>query len=150
VIDLFSRKVVGWHVSDTLEATLVATALEKALHSREVLAEKLTFHSDRGKQYCSNKFRDLLKTYKVRQSMSRSGNCLDNSVAESFFRSIKVERIKGLKLENLQQARAAVYNYIECFYNCRRQHSFLLGYSPIQWEMVTSMNPAIVQIRNQR
>jgi len=151
VMDLFSRMIVGWNVGKDITADLVTTAFERAVQFRRISTldkHELTFHSDRGVQYCSDKFRAILKRYQVRQSMSRRANCWDNSVVESFFRSLKVERIKGLKIKSINQLRRLIFDYINNFYNNWRSHSFLLGYSPTSWEIAVGMNPAIIENRN--
>ena len=147
VIDLFSRKVVGWAIDTKIDAALVIRAFERAIKSRNP-GSTLTFHSDRGVQYSSSEFRAVLHRYSVRQSMSRKGNCWDNAVAESFFGSVKTERIKGLDIKSIQHAKNIVFHYIEKFYNTWRQHSFLLKRSPIQWESDTIFDPSLITLRN--
>jgi len=125
VIDLADRMVVGWSLSSDMtdEHTTIA-ALEKALQNRPVKAG-LIFHSDRGSQYASNDFRKLLKENKCIQSMSRKGNCYDNAVAESFFKTIKVEALYRCKFETLLQVESAIFDYIDGWYNTQRIHSFI-------------------------
>lgn len=128
VIDLFDRKVIGWSLSRGLKAmdTTVA-AFKKALLNRPLLSEqKLIFHSDRGIQYTSKFFVHVLsKNAQIRQSMSRKGNCYDNAVAESFFKTLKTELVNRHQYKNRKQARKSIYNYIENFYNTVRRHSSL-------------------------
>lgn len=123
-IDLFSRRVVGWSVSASLASRFVCEALEGALNSRS--GARPLIHSDRGVQYASKEFRRLLWQNKLRQSMSRKGDCWDNAVAESFLSTIKsdVDRIGSM---SSKMARLAVFEYIEVFYNRKRLHS-TLGY----------------------
>lgn len=134
VIDLFSRAVVGWAVSARITASLVCLALQKAVAKRTPL-EGLILHSDRGVQYTCEEYRLLVNSYGIRQSMSRKGNCWDNAVAESFFRSLKVEAIKSYKLLTRRDAEERIFKYIEGFYNTRRAHSFLNYLSPFQFEI---------------
>ncbi len=122
VIDLFSRKVVGWSMSERMTATLVCDALVMALWRRK-MPEGTIFHSDRGSQYCSREFQSLIRKHKLRSSMSAKGNCYDNACAESFFHSMKVEVIHGERFSTRSQMRATVFEYIEVDYNRVRQHS---------------------------
>jgi putative transposase len=147
VIDLFSRMVVGWATSDKIDTKLVSLALQKAVNKRSPLSE-LKIHSDRGVQYTSQEYLKLLKSFNITQSMSRKGNCWDNAVVESFFRSLKVEAIKGYNVNTKSSAENVIFNYIECFYNKTRTHSFLLYKSPENWETDAKINPNIINIRN--
>lgn len=147
VIDLFSRKVVGWACSARIDSSLVCLALEMAVHKRNP-KPGLLLHSDRGVQYTSEHYLKLVRKYGIVQSMSRKGNCWDNAVAESFFRSLKVEAIHNATLLTKSDAHSVIFNYIEYFYNIKRLHSFLLYKSPIQWEFETSLNPALIDFRN--
>ncbi len=133
VIDLFSRKVVGWQTSDTLKQDLVISALNKA-YLRRRPGPGLIFHSDRGKQYASKAFREHLKMYQMKQSMSRKGNCWDNAPAESFFHTIKVEELNWAVYTNRDEAQAAVFRYIEMFYNRLRIHSGISYATPEELE----------------
>ena len=143
VIDLFSRMVVGWATSVKIDTPLVCLALQKAITKRRP-PPGLLLHSDRGVQYTSESYRWLLQKHDIVQSMSRLGNCWDNAVAESFFRSLKVESINGYKLNSRVEAERKIFDYIEGFYNKRRTHSFLLYRSPMQWEFDVSLNPGIL------
>lgn len=130
VIDLADRMVVGWSLSNNMtDQQTVIAALKKALKNRPV-NDGLIFHSDRGSQYASDDFRELLKTHKCVQSMSRKGNCWDNAVAESFFKTIKVEELYHHKFESIQQVYSVVFDYINGWYNTLRIHSTLGGKSP--------------------
>ena len=133
VIDLFSRRVVGWSMSDTMTAQLVTDALIMAIWRRGK-PDALLHHSDQGSQYTSEQFQRLMADNGVTCSMSRSGNVWDNAAMESFFSSLKTERIGKKVYRTTAQARADVFDYIECFYNPTRRH-WTLGYlSPIDFE----------------
>jgi len=133
VIDLASRRVVGFAVADHMRTSLVQEAMEMALTSRRP-APGLIFHSDRGSQYTSNAFRDLLGRHHVRQSLSRPRQCWDNAVAESFFATLKTELIYRHPLPTIAAARTSVFEYIEVFYNRQRLHSALGYQSPSAYE----------------
>jgi transposase InsO family protein len=133
VIDLYSRKVVGWSYSDRMTRALVCDALDAAVSIRHP-EPGLIFHSDRGSQYASHAFRRRLWRYRMQQSMSGKGNCYDNAVAESFFATLKKELVRNGVYRTRQEARAALFQYIEVFYNRRRLHSFLGYMTPEQFE----------------
>ena len=133
IIDLFSRQVVGWSLNQRMERTLVMDALRMAVWRRKP-APGVLFHSDRGSQYCSSDFQTLLETYGMISSMSRKGNCWDNAVAESFFGSLKTERVFFSNYKTRDAARQDVIDYIEMFYNSRRRHSYLGYISPREFE----------------
>ncbi len=133
VIDLFSRRVVGWSMSDAMTAQLVTDALIMAIWRRGK-PDALLHHSDQGSQYTSEQFQRLMADNGVTCSMSRSGNCWDNAAMESFFSSLKTERIGKKVYRSRAQARADVFDYIECFYNPTRRHSTLGYLSPIDFE----------------
>lgn len=137
VIDLFSRKVVGWSMSERMAATLVCDALKMALWRRK-MPQGVIFHSDRGSQYCSREFQQLIIKSKLRSSMSAKGNCYDNACAESFFHSLKVEAIHGEKFQLRAQLRRAVFEYIEVDYNRTRLHSANGFISPEAFEAKTA------------
>jgi len=126
ILDLYSRKVVGWSLAERMTASLICDAIDAAVRLRRP-GEGLVFHSDRGSQYASKVFRRRLWRYRMRQSMSRKGNCWDNAVAESFFATLKKELIRNHAFETRAHARSEVFEYIEVFYNRQRSHS-LLGY----------------------
>lgn len=136
VIDLFSRKVVGWSMSSRMTARLVCDALRMAIWRRQPQAG-LIFHSDRGSQYASRQYRRFLKTHGFTGSMSRLGNCWDNSVAESFFGSLKQERVQWRHYQTRYAAQQDVLQYISMFYNSHRLHSYLGYKSPNQYEIKT-------------
>jgi len=133
VIDLFSRRVVGWSMSDTMTAQLVTDALIMAIWRRGK-PDALLHHSDQGSQYTSEQFQRLMADNGVTCSMSRSGNVWDNAAMESFFSSLKTERIRKKVYRTRAQAKADVFDYIECFYNPTRRHSTLGYLSPIDFE----------------
>ena len=134
VIDLFSRRVVGWSMSDTMTAQVVTDALIMAIWRRGK-PDALLHHSDQGSQYTSEQFPRLMADNGVTCSMSRSGNVWDNAAMESFFCSLKTERVGKKVYRTRAQAKADVFDYIECFYNPTRRHSTLGYLSPIDFEM---------------
>lgn len=131
VMDLWSRKIVGWALGSSLEASLVMDALKRALMQRQA-SEGLIVHSDRGVQYACKAYRCLLAQHGIDQSMSAKGNCYDNATMESFFGTLKAEG-KG-QFPTARQARLEVFDYIEAFYNRNRIHTSLKGLSPQQFE----------------
>jgi len=133
VIDLCSRKVVGWSTNKKMKAKLVCDALKMALWQRRP-KPGLIHHSDRGSQYASDVFRQLLKDNEIIGSMSRKGNCWDNAVAESFFGSLKQERVQWYKYRTREEARQDIVQYISMFYNSFRLHSTLNYVSPNEFE----------------
>jgi putative transposase len=134
VLDLFSRKVVGWSLERSLETTLVATALRQAIETRRPAGQELLHHSDRGSQYTSDAYQQTLKLLGIECSMSRTGDCYDNAAMERFFWSLKHEWTKHEHFENLAAARLSVFKYIETFYNTERLHQTLGYKSPNQFE----------------
>lgn len=133
-IDLFSRKVVGWSMSERMKADLVVNAFRMAIFRQKRKAPKIV-HSDRGSQYASEAFRKELKAHGCKRSMSRKGDCWDNAVAESFFGTLKTELVHHEKYQTREQARLSIFDYIETFYNRRRLHSYLNYISPDDFEM---------------
>lgn len=134
VLDLYSRKVVGWSMSDRMTATLVCDALRMALFKRK-RPRGVIVHSDRGSQYCSREHRALLDEHGLVASMSAKGNCYDNAAMESWNHSLKVEAIHGERFATREQAKAQVFEYIEAYYNRTRLHSTLGYLSPEQFEL---------------
>lgn len=132
LVDLFSRRVVGWAMTSFLDDRLTRSALQMALAQRHLDAG-LLHHSDRGGQYASTAYVGLLANQMTR-SMSRSGNVLDNAPMESFFASLKSELVHGRRFQTRQEARQAIFDYIEVFYNRKRLHSSLGYLSPVQFE----------------
>jgi transposase InsO family protein len=133
VMDLFSRRVVGWSMSEDLKARGVAQALEMAIVRRKPQAG-LLHHSDRGVQYACGLYQDLLADHGITASMSRPGNCYDNAVAESFFGTLKTELVHREQYRTREEARSSVFKWIECWYNRRRRHSSLGYLSPEAFE----------------
>ncbi len=133
VLDLYSRRIVGWSMHDSMTSQLVADALMMAAWRRGKPVA-LLHHSDQGSQYTSEHFQQLLKEQGITCSMSRAGEVWDNSAMESFFSSLKTERIARKVYRTREQARADVFDYIERFYNSTRRHSTLGYVSPIQFE----------------
>ena len=134
VVDLFSRRVVGWSMSATMTAQLVTDALVMAIWRRGK-PRALLHHSDRGSQYTSEQFQRLMVDHGVTCSMSRSGNCWDNAAMESFFSSLKTERTARKTYRTRDDARADVFDYIERFYNPKRRHSTIGYMSPMDFEI---------------
>jgi putative transposase len=133
VVDLFSRRVVGWSMSATMTAQFVTDALIMAIWRRGK-PDALLHHSDRGSQYTSEPFQRLMAEHGVTCSMSRAGNVWDNAAMESFFSSLKTERTARKTYRTRDQAKADVFDYIERFYNPRRRHSTLGYLSPVEFE----------------
>lgn len=134
VIDLCSRRIVGWSMSERINKSIVVDALSMAI-GRRSLKDDIIFHSDQGSQYCSKDFRVLLKANGFKQSMSRKGNCWDNAVAESFFSSLKKDLVFDERFKTRNEARRKIFKYIEYFYNQKRIHSTLDFKSPIEYEL---------------
>jgi transposase InsO family protein len=133
VMDLYSRKVVGWATADHLKTSLVEQAMSEAVRSRRP-AKGLLHHSDRGCQYASADYRQLLSSLKALPSMSSAGNCYDNAAMESFWSTLKTEWLHHRKFQTHAQAKLAIFDYIETFYNPKRLHSALGYQSPVDFE----------------
>ena len=133
VIDLFSRKVVGWSMRPDMHRSLVIDALEMGLFQRRPQRGELIFHSDRGSQYASEDFRQVLEKHGLQASMSRKGNCWDNAATETLFGSLKVERMHGESFQTIRQAKDAVLAWL-LWYNRQRMHSTLSYLSPAEFE----------------
>jgi putative transposase len=129
VMDLYSRRIVGWSMSNSPDATLVINALEHAYQQRGQ-PKGLLFHSDQGSQYTSLRFRQRLWRYRIKQSMSRRGNCWDNAPMERVFRSLKTEWVPITGYASLEQARLDISSYLMGYYNHQRPHSFNQGLAP--------------------
>jgi putative transposase len=140
VLDLFSRRIVGWSMSSRIDSALVQSAMSMALSDRRPDAG-LIHHSDRGVQYAANDFQDMLDEHKVVCSMSRKGNCWDNACAESFFGSLKNEWVKGKVYETLDIAKKDIFKYIEMFYNRKRRHESLGYVAPAAYEKMHEKKP---------
>lgn len=139
VLDLYSRKIVGWSMSDRNNTKLVSDALEMAFWRRKV-KNKIIVHSDQGSTYASLDYRKLIADNDGLISMSRKGDCYDNAVAESFFSSLKTELVDHEDYGTREQARQSVFKYIELFYNRRRRHSYLDYVSPEEYERAFDYN----------
>ena len=133
VLDLYSRRIIGWSMSDRLTSKLAQDALQNALDLRQP-KNKVIVHSDRGKEYYAGDYQALLKTNDLICSMSRKGNCYDNATMESFFHSLKVEQVHHDDYHTRDEARSVIFDYIEVFYNRQRRHSSLGYKSPINYE----------------
>ncbi len=137
VIDLYNREVVGWSMKDHMKSDLVIDALKASFLNWDKKT-KIIFHSDRGVQYASRAFRDLIEENEVLPSMSRKGNCYDNAFVGSFFASLKKECVYRKKYGTEQQLRKIVFEYIETWYNTKRRHSSLGYKSPRQFKLATT------------
>ena len=135
VIDLYSRKVIGWSMSSNMKAELVNNALLMAIWKRKP-TKGLLWHTDRGSQYASDSHRLILKDHHIIQSMSRKGDCWDNAVAESFFHSLKTELTHHCKFKTREEAKHVIFEYIEVFYNRIRIHSANDYLSPVEYERI--------------
>jgi putative transposase len=142
VIDLCSRKIVGWSMNENMKVSLVNDALEMAI-SRRKPQRGLIWHTDRGSQYASYAHKDLLKEHGIIQSMSRKGNCWDNAVSESFFHSLKTELTHHIKFQTRAEANEAIFEYIEIFYNRQRLHSSNNYMSPVEYENLMLQNEVV-------
>ena len=134
VLDLFSRKVVGWSISESLATPLVSTTLRNAIEARKPDTKSLLHHSDRGSQYTSDDYQKTLRTLNITCSMSRTGCCYDNAVMERFFWSLKHEWTNFEHFADINQARRSVFQYIESFYNSKRIHQTLGYKTPDEFE----------------
>ena len=138
IIDLYSRKVVGWSFSKFIDDALVCASLRMALLQRNP-GEGLIFHSDQGVQYTSKAFRNMIAINTIKQSMSGRGNCYDNACVESFFAQLKLEEVYNTTYKARNDARVSIFEYIAVFYNRIRRHSTLDYISPDEYELRTAM-----------
>jgi transposase InsO family protein len=140
ILDVFSRRIVGYQMSDRITAKIVTDALTTAVINRLGNGEPLDliFHSDRGSQYTSSEVMSLLARYDIRQSMGRTGSCYDNAISESFFHTLKTELIQFEQFSTREEARRIIFEYIEGFYNRERSHSSIGYCSPVQFELINS------------
>jgi putative transposase len=136
VMDLYSRRIVGWAMSDSLERQLVIAALHMAIEMRQP-PPGLLHHSDRGSQYASDDYQALLTKHHMRCSMSRTGNCYDNAPLESFFGTLKTELVHHCHYPTQASAKTDIFEYIEVFYNRFRRHSTLHYLSPVNYEILS-------------
>ena len=137
VLDLFSRRVIGWSMSSRMTKELACDAMQMAINQRTNF-EGVIMHTDRGSQYCSNQFQQLLKGNNIRSSMSKKGDCYDNACSESFFHTLKVEAIHGELFPTRDSMRETVFEYIESDYNRTRHHTSIGNTSPVKYEMANA------------
>jgi putative transposase len=137
IMDLYSRQIIGWAMDRRMTDELVKEALRMALYRRKINSSVL-LHSDRGSQYASKDYQQLLNQHGIQCSMSRKGNCWDNAPMESFFKTLKVECVYRHSFKSLEQARMIIFDYIEIFYNRQRKHSRLNYLSPVNYELATA------------
>jgi transposase InsO family protein len=138
VLDSYSRKVVGWSFSNSLATDIVSDAFKMAISRTSHRSADLMFHSDRGVQYTSKQYRDLLAVYKITPSMSRKGNCYDNAKSESFFSTLKNELVHRLEYQTRKEAILSIFEWIEVFYNRKRIHSSIGYQSPVDFENINN------------
>tara|TARA_B110000046_G_scaffold152581_1_gene161818 strand:+ start:387 stop:1196 length:810 start_codon:yes stop_codon:yes gene_type:complete len=134
VIDLFSRKVIGWDTSNRMTTPLVLNAMKQAVERTSKLKTKVILHSDQGSQYASYEYKVFSDKNNIIPSMSRRGNCYDNAVAESFFKTLKKELVRKHIFLTREIAKSKIFEYIEMFYNAKRRHSYLGYISPNEFE----------------
>jgi putative transposase len=142
ILDLYSRRVVGWSMGARIDQALTLGALNMALKNR-ASNPGLVHHSDRGSQYAANVYRQVLAAQHIACSMSRQGDCWDNAVAESFFATLKVELVYAKQFATRAQAQFAIFEYIEVFYNRTRRHSYLDYISPVNYEQYNPSPPKV-------
>ena len=135
ILDVFSRKIVGWSMQQRMKDSLVIDAFNSAWNSRRP-SNDLVFHSDRGSQYCSGDFTKILETKNCKQSMSSTGNCYDNAISETFFKTLRAELTYHISFKSRDNARKELFSYIELFYNRKRLHSALDYCSPEEYEYI--------------
>ncbi|MDP1994040.1 MAG: IS3 family transposase [Ignavibacteria bacterium] len=133
VLDMWSRAVIGWDIQSNMTENLVIRSLRKAIRNRKPM-KKLIVHTDRGSQYASFRYRQLLSENNITQSMSYKGNCYDNAAVESFFASLKKELVYRMRFKSKEEARRQIFEYIEIFYNRQRRHSTLGYVAPLNFE----------------
>jgi transposase InsO family protein len=138
VLDSYSRKVVGWSFSNSLATDIVSDAFKMAISRTSHRSADLMFHSDRGVQYTSKQYRDLLAVNKITPSMSRKGNCYDNAKSESFFSTLKNELVHRLEYQTRKEAILSIFEWIEVFYNRKRIHSSIGYQSPVDFENINN------------
>lgn len=145
ILDLHSRAVVGWSMSKTLDCQLAVDALTMAINKRGAVPSIL--HSDQGTTYSAVDYRELLKRYSIRQSMSRKGNCWDNAPMESFFHTLKTELVMHCDYKTRDEARASLFEYMEVFYNRQRRHSTIAYEAPLPFETLTVAQVRVFTVR---
>lgn len=134
LMDLYSRKIIGWSMDKRITRQLVIDTLKMAVGSRHI-CQGAIHHSDRGSQYACNDYQQILKEHDIICSMSRKGNCYDNAVVESFFHSLKTEWVNHHRYRTREEARCSLFDYIENFYNNKRRHSVLNYMNPHEYEL---------------
>ncbi len=134
ILDLFNREIVGWNFNDHMETSLLVKAFKNAVNNYKPV-EGCIFHSDKGVQYASDEFRIILEKHKMNQSMSRKGDCWDNACAETYFKTLKAEKIYHVKYQTIEEAVSDLFRYIEVFYNRKRIHSYLGFTSPVDFRL---------------
>jgi transposase InsO family protein len=145
VMDLYSRRIIGWAMQKRMTDDLTISALKMAVDQRNPKGE-LVHHSDQGSQYASDSFRQELARHHIAPSMSRKGNCYDNAVVESFFKTLKAEIQKEDRSKTREETRSRIFEYIEVFYNRKRLHSTLGYRSPVEYERINLLKPSVHQI----
>ena len=139
VMDLYSRRIIGWSMKTTLREELAIDALEMAVQTRGEETPRI-HHSDQGSQYSSRGFLAKLKEYRIKSSMNQRGSCYDNAVVESFFKTLKAELVRTVRFDRLDDTRSKLFEFIEVFYNRKRLHSSLGYQSPVEFEAGTTLN----------
>ncbi len=139
VMALYSRRIIGWAMKNRMTEELTISALNMAINSRGV-ANGLIHHSDQGSQYASEQYQNILQARGIVRSMSRKGNCYDNAVVESFFKTIKIELARERRFKSREEAQSAIFEYIEVFYNRKRLHSGLRYLSPVAYESLNEVS----------
>jgi len=137
VLDVYSRAIIGWSMDKTMTKELVCDALNMALWRRQ-FPKGVIIHSDRGSQYCSKEYQNILSNNEFICSMSRRGNCWDNSIAETFFHTLKTELVYDYKYKTREEAKNSIFNYIETYYNKTRIHSSIGYLAPMEFELKNS------------
>ena len=141
ILDLYSRKVIGWEFGERINAKLVTDALKAALRNRGYPTGVIV-HTDRGSQYCSKAYQKLIRSYQLQASMSGKGNCYDNAACESFFHTLKVEYVYQHYFATIEQARTMIFWFIEVYYNRKRKHSTIGYKSPVNFELANLKSAA--------
>jgi putative transposase len=139
VMDLFSRRIIGWSMKTTLREDLAIDALEMAVQTRGEETPQI-HHSDQGSQYSSRGFLSKLREYRIKSSMNQRGSCYDNAVVESFFKTLKAELVRTVRFDRIEDTRMKLFEFIEVFYNRKRLHSSLGYKSPVEFEAGTTLN----------
>lgn len=142
VMDLYSRKIIGWAMRSRITEDITIDALEMAVSNRSP-KESLIHHSDQGSQYSSHAFRSRLELHGFKWSMSYKGDCYDNAVIESFFKTLKAELMGGIRFKSREEARSSLFEFIEVFYNKKRLHSTLGYHSPVEYERIALTKPSV-------